>query len=142
MNVDFRQGLTGAEAAVRRRRWGENSIAEAPRLSALKIFFNQFKDFMVLVLLGATFLSAVLGEYTDAITILIIVVCNAFLGLIQEYRAERSLEALKKLTAPKAAVRREGTINIIPAKEVVPGDLLLLEAGDSVCADLRLLAVQ
>lgn len=142
MQVDFQQGLTAAEAAVRRKRYGENTIDRAPRPSALSIFINQFKDFMVLVLLGATFLSAVLGEYTDAITILIIVVCNAFLGLIQEYRAERSLEALQKLTAPKAAVRREGTINIVPTKEVVPGDILLLEAGDLVGADMRLLSVQ
>ncbi len=142
LKVDIFQGLAVAEAASRRKLYGDNAIAGASRISALAIFINQFKDFMVLVLLGATFLSALLGEYTDAITILIIVVCNAFMGLIQEYRAERSLEALQKLSAPRAAVQRDGSISVLPAKELVPGDILLLESGDLVGADVRLLSVQ
>ncbi len=142
LRVDLRQGLTPAEVAARRKQYGENIIARTSRISAFNIFINQFKDFMVLVLLGATLLSALLGEYTDAIAILIIVVCNAFMGLIQEYRAERSLEALQKLTAPKTTLLREGVVKIVPTREVVPGDILLLEAGDLVGADIRLLSVQ
>ncbi|NMA92580.1 MAG: cation-translocating P-type ATPase [Firmicutes bacterium] len=142
LEVDPSQGLTAAEAVTRRKRHGENTIDRGSRVSALAIFLNQFKDFMVLVLLGATFLSALLGEYTDAITILIIVVCNAFMGLIQEYRAERSLEVLQKMTAPRVTVRREGTLTTVPTREVVPGDICLLQAGDLVGADIRLLSVQ
>ena len=130
------------EVEKRRRRWGENVLATGSRLSLPLLFLNQFKDFMVLVLLGATLLAALLGEISDAVTILIIVLLNAFLGLIQEYRAERSLEALQKLAAPRARVLREGRQRLIPATEVVPGDLVILEAGDRACADIRLLEAQ
>ena len=135
-------GLTEKEAEKRRRRWGENILAAASRISLPLLFLNQFKDFMVLILLGATLLAALLGEISDALTILVIVLLNAVLGLIQEYRAERSLEALQKLAAPRARVLREGGVRIITAAEVVPGDLVYLEAGDRVCADLRLLEAQ
>jgi len=126
----------------RRSRWGPNLLATAGRPSLLSLFLNQFKDFMVLVLLGATLISGLLGEFSDALTILIIVILNAVLGVIQEYRAERSLEALKKMAAPRATVLREGRIATIPAEEVVPGEIVLVEAGDRVCADLRLLSAQ
>ena len=135
-------GLTLPEAGKRQRRWGKNILAEPYRLSLPLLFLNQFRDFMVLVLLGATLIAALLGEYSDALTILIIVLLNAVLGLIQEYRAERSLEALKKLAAPRARVLREGKIEVVAAAEVVPGDLIYLEAGDRICADLRLLELQ
>ncbi|MGB3914258.1 MAG: HAD-IC family P-type ATPase, partial [Dethiobacteria bacterium] len=135
-------GLTEQEAEKRRCRWGENLLAEGTRLSLPLLFVNQFRDFMVLVLLGATLLAALLGEITDALTILVIVLLNAILGLIQEYRAERSLEALKKLAAPRARVLREGRLKVVPAADVVPGDLVYLETGDRICADLRLLEAQ
>ncbi|MEW5784994.1 MAG: cation-translocating P-type ATPase [Bacillota bacterium] len=135
-------GLAGSEVESRRRRWGENILAEATRLSLPVLFINQFKDFMVLVLLGATLLSGLLGEYGDALTIMVIVLINAVLGLVQEYRAERSLEALHKLAAPRSRVLRAGEIVVIPAREVVPGDLVFLEAGDRISADLRLLSAQ
>ena len=135
-------GLTEQEAEKRRCRWGENLLAEGSRLSLPLLFVNQFRDFMVLVLLGATLLAALLGEITDALTILVIVLLNAILGLIQEYRAERSLEALKKLAAPRARVLREGRLKVVPAADVVPGDLVYLETGDRICADLRLLEAQ
>lgn len=131
-------GLTDEEVERRRRRWGRNLLAEASRVSLPLLFLNQFKDFMVLILLGATLLAALLGEISDALTILVIVLLNALLGLIQEYRAERSLEALQKMAAPRARVMREGRLHVVSAEEVVPGDLIHLEAGDRVCADLRL----
>ena len=135
------RGLTLREAERRQRRWGKNVLADSSGPSLPLLLLNQFKDFMVLVLLGATLLAALLGEYTDALTILVIVLLNALLGLIQEYRAERSLEALKKLSAPRARVMREGKVKTVAAAEVVPGDLIYLEAGDRVSADLRLLEV-
>ena len=138
LGTDRDRGLTEEEAGLRRRRWGKNLLAAAAPISLPLLFLNQFKDFMVLILLGATLLAAVLGEITDALTILVIVLLNAVLGLVQEYRAERSLEALQKLTAPRARVLREGQLQIVPAAGVVPGDLVFLEAGDRICADLRL----
>lgn len=142
LGTDRERGLTEEEAALRRRRWGKNMLAAARPISLPLLFLNQFKDFMVLILLGATLLAAVLGEITDALTILVIVLLNAVLGLVQEYRAERSLEALQKLTAPRARVLRDARLQVVSAAGVVPGDLVFLEAGDRVCADLRLLDTQ
>ncbi|MFC6331269.1 calcium-translocating P-type ATPase, SERCA-type [Paenibacillus septentrionalis] len=118
---------------------GANELAETKKLSPLTIFLNQFKDFMVLVLMGATLISGLLGEYLDAITILAILVLNAVLGFVQEFRAERSLIALKELSAPTAKVIREGKQHSVAAKELVVGDIVLLESGDRVPADIRFL---
>ena len=104
--------------------------------------FLEFADFMVLVLLGAVIISGALGEWDDAFTILAIVFLNAILGFVQEYKAERSLQALKELSAPQARVLRGGELQVIPAVEVVPGDLLVLETGDRVAADARLVAAE
>src|SRR5690606_15623413 len=98
----------------------------------------QFTDVMVLILIGATLISGLLGEYADAVTILVIILLNAVLGFVQEYRAEKSMEALKQLAAPEATVLRGGSEVRVPAREVVPGDILLLQAGDKVAADARL----
>ncbi|GAW93944.1 cation-translocating P-type ATPase, partial [Calderihabitans maritimus] len=132
-------GLTDAEAEMRRESFGPNQLKDSRKISLLHIFFSQFTDFMVLVLLAATLVSALLGEYVDAVTILAIVVLNAALGFIQEYRAEKSMEALKRLAAPEARVIRNGREQRIPAQELVPGDIVLLETGDRVPADVRLL---
>lgn len=142
LGVDSSKGLAEPEVEQRRRRWGYNTLAEAPRLSLPVLLLNQFKDFMVLVLLGATLISALMGEYGDALTIIIIVLINAVLGLVQEYRAERSLAVLKKLAAPRAKVLRSDEIKVIPAQDVVPGDIVFLEAGDRTSVDLRLLVTQ
>lgn len=137
--VNPEKGLDSKEAKRRLELVGFNQLQEQKRTSPLKLFINQFKDFMVIVLLVATIISAFLGEYADAITIMIIVIINAILGFVQEYRAEKSMEALKKLIAPEALVKRNGVIINVPARELVPGDLVLLETGDIVPADLRLL---
>lgn len=142
LRTDAELGLTTKEAGRRLKELGPNKLAEGKRISPLALFINQFKDFMVLVLLATTGISALLGEVVDAIAILAIVLLNAALGFIQEYRAERSLDALKELTAPHCKVVRDGKWYNVPTQEVVPGDLVILEAGDRVPADGRLVSVQ
>jgi len=131
------KGLTAKAAAERLERHGWNELSEGKTVSPITLFLNQFKDFMVLVLMGATLISGLLGEYLDAITIVAIILMNGVLGFVQEFRAEKSLRALKELSAPGAKVLRDGIEQQIPAKELVPGDIVLLESGDRVPADIR-----
>lgn len=131
-------GLTSKEARARRGAYGPTQIRAGRRQSPLVILLNQFQDFMVLVLLGATAVSAFLGEYRDVVAILAIVVLNAVLGFVQEFRAEKALEALRKLSAPKATVLRDGRATQIDAVDVVPGDVIILNPGDRIPADARL----
>ncbi|MEX2104906.1 MAG: HAD-IC family P-type ATPase, partial [Bacilli bacterium] len=138
LQVDQKTGLTEKEVIRRQKEVGPNRLTEGKKVSPFLLFLNQFQDFMVLVLLGATLISGLLGEYTDAIAIIAIVVINAVLGFVQEYRAEKSLRALKELTAPTAKVIRDGEEQVIPAVNLVPGDIILLESGDRVPADARL----
>ena len=139
LHTDARYGLAGAEARRRLQEAGLNQLQARPAVPPYRIFLAQFQDFMVLVLLAATAVSAFLGEIADAVTIVAIVIINAVLGFIQEYRAERSLEALKEMAAPEARVRRDGEVQRVAAREIVPGDILLLESGDRVAADALLL---
>ncbi|MFC3770003.1 calcium-translocating P-type ATPase, SERCA-type [Paenibacillus sp. GCM10012303] len=131
------QGLTWEEVGARREKYGPNELTEKRSVSLIALFFNQFKDFMVLVLMAATLISGLLGEYLDAITIIAIIVMNGVLGFIQEFRAERSLRALKELSAPTAKVIREGELVLLAARELVPGDIVLIESGDRIPADIR-----
>ena len=132
-------GLTGVEAAARLEKHGPNALKQAKKRALWQMYLAQLKDVMVLVLLAAALISGVLlGEWVDAGIILLVVLLNALLGVIQENRAEKSLEALKKLSSPHAKVRRDGEISSVPAADLVPGDVVLLEAGDYVSADLRL----
>ncbi|MCY0908230.1 MAG: calcium-transporting P-type ATPase, PMR1-type [Sulfobacillus thermotolerans] len=135
------RGLNQAEADARLREIGLNAIVAADKTPWWSIFLSQFQDFMVLVLIGATIVSFLLGEVGDAITIVAIVIMNAALGFIQEYRAEKSVETLKQLTAPEAHVVRDGAVQTIRAEELVPGDVIELEAGDRIPADCRLIEV-
>lgn len=137
--VDPSKGLTETEARLRLKQWGANIIQEKKQKNVLEIFLNQFRDFMVLVLLAATLVSGLLNEYSDAIIIIIIVFINAFLGFLQEYRAEKSFLALKKLSSSFGRVFRDGAIKEVFAEEIVPGDLVIIQAGDRVCADLRII---
>jgi Ca2+-transporting ATPase len=132
-------GLSARECARRLEEFGPNQLAAAERVPCWRMVIAQFQDFMVLVLLAATAISYGMGETADAITIVVIVIINAVLGFLQEYRAEQSLEALRQLTAPTARLRRDGEETQVPAAAVVPGDILLLEAGDKLPADGRLL---
>ncbi len=134
-NSNMYTGLTEKEAEIRLRQYGKNEIVEKKRISALHLFLGQFKDFITLVLLIATMISFLIGEIPDAITITIIIILNAILGFIQEYKTEKSLEALKELSAPHALILRDGKKKKIAAADLVPGDLIILEAGDRVPAD-------
>lgn len=136
------EGLSSGEIKKRLSSFGYNEMIEKEKPPWWKGLIAQFQDFMVLVLLGATLISACLGEYVDAVTILIIVIVNAVLGFVQEYRAEQSMAALKKLVAPTAHVIRNGVLQQIPARELVPGDIMALEPGDKIAADARVIAVQ
>lgn len=137
-----KQGLSQVEAAQRLAEVGWNELTVKKGESPLKKFLQQFTDFIVLILIGAALISGLLGEWLDTIAIIVIVILNAVIGFIQEYRAEQAIEALKKLTAPTARVVRDGQVQIIPAREVVPADLILLEQGDVVPADARLIVTQ
>lgn len=144
LETDEKQGLTSQMAAERLVQKGRNELAETDgKKSLFWRFLAQFDDFMILLLLGAAVVSVVISRLSgendvlDAVMILGIVMLNAVLGLFQESKAEKALEALKKMAAPHARVIRDGIVREIPAAEVVPGDLLLLETGDAVCADGR-----
>jgi len=133
------QGLSAAEARRRLAERGPNVLLEGKRPTALGLFFGQFKDFMIVVLLVAVIISGFIGDFKDAIAIMAIVILNAVIGFIQEHRAEEAMAALKKLAVPTVKVRRDGHAWELSARELVPGDVMLLEAGNLVPADGRLL---
>ncbi|HRE67894.1 MAG TPA: calcium-translocating P-type ATPase, PMCA-type [Cyclobacteriaceae bacterium] len=135
------QGLSNSDAQQRLTQFGKNEIQAKDKKTAWGILFAQFKELMILILLAAAALSYFIGDSKDAIIILVIVVLNAAIGFFQEYKAEKALDELKKLAASNARIIRQGEIKIIPAHELVPGDIVHLEAGDSVPADLRLIEV-
>lgn len=132
-------GLSDAEALQRRGKFGPNRLQEKKTRPAWLKFLDQFKDMLVIVLVGAAVLAGMIGDSHDAVVILLVVVFNAVLGFYQEHRAEATLAALKKMLAQSARVRRDGRMQQIPAEELVPGDIVLLEAGDRVPADGRVL---
>mgnify|MGYP000909583509 CR=1 FL=1 len=132
-------GLTEREAERRLSHVGKNMLEKVKKVSPFQILISQFHDFMVLVLIVAALASLVLGELGDCITIITIVVLNAFLGFIQEYRAERSLEALQQLAAPTAKIIRDGVQIEVKACEIAPGDILVIEVGGRIAADARLI---
>lgn len=132
-------GLTEKEASARLKTDGLNILEEKKKTSAIKIFAGQFKDVMVMILLGATVISVLVGEVSDAVTIILIVLLNAILGFIQEYRTEHTLEALKSMTSPTAKCYRDGRLKEIEAEKLVTDDVIELEAGDRVPADCVIL---
>ncbi len=133
------EGLTTEEVIKRQEKYGLNELVERGLRSPLAVFLGQFTEIMVIILLIAAAISFLIGETTDAIMILIIVILNAILGFTQEYRAERAMEALKKLSVPTVRVRRDGQIKKVDANSLVPGDMVLFEAGDRVPADCRVI---
>ncbi len=139
LSVNPEIGLTSAQAQERLTRDGPNKLVEQPSRSAWLVLLAQLKGLMILILIGAALLAAAVGSYKDAGVILAVVVINALVGFYQEYRAERSLEALKSMLPATARVRRDGSPQEINAINVVAGDILLLEAGDNVAADGRLI---
>ncbi|MBI3140300.1 MAG: cation-translocating P-type ATPase [Rhodocyclales bacterium] len=139
LRVDPALGLDAAEAAARLARLGPNTLPEGPRRSVSRMVLDQFSDFMILVLIAAAVVSGLIGDAVDTVAIVVIVVLNAAIGFFQEWRAERAMAALKRLAAPSARVRRGGVAATLPAEQLVPGDVVLLEAGNVVPADLRLI---
>jgi len=139
LNSDMHQGLSAEEAAKRLNEVGRNELAGKPPLPLWKRFLNQFKDFLIIILLISAVISGVLGETVNAVAILAIVILNAILSLVQEGRAEQALTALKKMTIPVSTVIRDGKTVRVPSPELVPGDIIVLAAGDLIPADLRLL---
>ena len=134
-----RQGLTAAEAAARLERDGANELEDSGRKSVAAVFLSQFKDLLVAILAVAALVSAVSGNVESTVVILVVLVLNAVLGTVQTVKAEQSLASLKAMSAPVAKVRRDGELVEVPARDVVPGDILVLEAGDLVPADGRVL---
>lgn len=138
LSVDLKTGLSSAEANSRLTQYGPNQLPEKKRITPLKIFLNQFNSLIVWVLIAAVLIALLLREWLDSAAIGVIIILNALLGFIQEYRAEKSLEALRRLSSPTSKVKRDGIPVIIPSGQIVPGDLLLLEAGDKIPADARI----
>jgi len=134
-----REGLSDEEAERRLAHYGPNRLEEKKKHSLFWMFLGQFSDFMIVVLLGAAVISGFLGEVVDALAIIFIVLLNAILGFFQEYRAEKAMQALKAMASQEAGVLRAGKQSRIPAEEIVPGDIIILEAGNVVPADLRLI---
>lgn len=146
LKTNFQYGLTNDEIGKRFQEYGENKLEDKPSESLFIRFFKQFNDFMIIILIVASAVSAIIekvqgsNDYLDSIIIIGIVVFNAIMGIVQETKAERSLEALKKMTAPVVKVRREGRVRQIESCKLVPGDIVILEAGNFVPADCRLIS--
>src|SRR5262245_30901251 len=139
LESDLARGLSQDQIAERLERWGPNEFLAKPPPPAWRRFLAHFNELVVWILLAAALIAFALREWTDGVAILAIVLLNAIIGFLQESRAERSLAALRGLSAPSARVVRGGELQTVPARELVPGDRVLLEAGDNVPADLRLL---
>lgn len=137
----FKMGLSEKEVRKKYEIHGPNVLSDKKKISAIKILLEQFSDFMVMILIAATVVSAFMGEITEAITIIAIVIINAILGFVQAFRTEKTMEALKNLAAPNAKVIREGRLHVIPAHEIVPGDIIVFEAGDRIPADAVLIEI-
>ncbi|TNF52070.1 calcium-translocating P-type ATPase, PMCA-type, partial [bacterium] len=134
-------GLSSEEALIRLHQYGLNELKEIKKRTLFMMFLDQFKDFMIMVLIAAAVISGIIGELVDTLAIVVIVILNALIGFIQEYRAEKAMKALKEMAAPTAVVLRDRNPKTIPASELVPGDIVVLEAGRIVPADLRLIEI-
>lgn len=144
LQTDINKGLANEQVKERTEKYGLNELQEAKKKSLLQRFLDQFKDFSIIVLIIAAIVSGAVGiaqgeGVTDTIIILIVVVVNAVIGVVQESKAEKSLEALQKLSDHAAKVIRNGSMSVIPAKELVPGDIVVLDTGDYIPADLRII---
>jgi len=138
LNTDVEKGLSEKEHEERLKRYGRNVLPKRRRTPAVEIFIRQFKDPLIFVLLVAAAVSAVVGETADLALICVVVVANGILGFIQEYKAESIMESLQKLSAPKAKVVRNGSIALVDAEDLVPGDIVIIEEGDVIPADGRI----
>ena len=138
ISSNLNTGLSREEVNKRLAKYGPNELKEKEGEGFLAKILHQFTDFLVLILIGASIVSILVGEVKDSIVIIAIVLINATLGIIQEGRAEKALEALKKMASPNAKIIRESQLTTMSANTLVPGDIVILEAGDIIPADLRL----
>ncbi|MEK7773361.1 MAG: HAD-IC family P-type ATPase, partial [Deltaproteobacteria bacterium] len=139
LSTDPSKGLSGEDAQERIGKWGRNTLAEPEKDGFLTRFLRHFTEFIIIVLIGAAVIAGALGEWVDSIAILAIVLLNGVIGFVQERKAERVMEALKKLATPTARALRDGGLNSIPSADLVPGDIIVLDAGDHVPADCRVI---
>ncbi|WP_319001559.1 cation-translocating P-type ATPase [Clostridium sp. CS001] len=139
LNVSPITGLSEKETDLRKEKFGLNQLASKKPKTLISMFFAQLNDMLIYVLIAAAAVSALLGEVSDAIIIAIVIIINATVGIIQESKAEKALDALKKLSTPKAVVKRDGQLKEIPSEEVVPGDIVIIDAGRYIPCDLRLI---
>lgn len=145
LRSDLNTGLREEQIEDIRKIYGENKLSEKKKESIIIKFFKQFNDFMIIILMVASIISAVMSyvegknDYLDSVIIILIVVVNAIMGVVQEAKAEKSLEALKKMSAPTAKVKRNGVVKTVQSTELVPGDYIIIEAGSYIPADSRLI---
>ena len=133
------KGHSGEQAKEARKKYGSNELVELKKKTVVQIFLEQFKDFLVIILIISAVIAAFLGDLESSIVIGVVITMNAILGTVQQKKAEKSLNSLKQLAAPIAKVIRNGETVLLPSKEVVVGDIVMLEAGDYICADGRIL---
>lgn len=144
LKTDFKHGLSQEQTKERQQKYRKNKLKDKPKENLFVKFIKQFNDFMIIILIIASIISALVSsiqgenDYIDSIIIIAIVVLNAIMGVVQEAKAEKSIEALQEMTPPKAKVTREGITNEVKAEELVPGDIIILEAGNYVPADCRI----
>jgi len=139
LKIDDNDGLSDKEAKKRLKNHGKNKLKKSKGISPLEVFIDQFKDIIVILLLAASIIAFLIGDYVEGVAVLAVILINAIFGFITEYNAEKSLEALKEMVSLKAKVRRNGKIKEIDAEKVVPGDILIIDEGDRVSADARLI---
>ncbi|MDF2502698.1 calcium-transporting P-type ATPase, PMR1-type [Clostridium sp.] len=139
LDTNPNEGLSSEEAKKRLEKYGENKLSSKSKKTIFQIFFSQLKDPMIFILIAAAIISAFMGEISDSIIILVVIFINGIVGTIQEFRSEKAMEALKELSTPKAVVKRDGDLKEIPSEDVVPGDIVILDAGRYTPADLRLI---
>lgn len=139
LNVNPATGLSTSDVKTRLEKYGENKLKGKPKKSLISLFFSQLQDMLIYVLLGAALITVLIGEYIDATIIILVVILNAAIGVIQEYKAEKAIEALQQMTTPKSLVRRDGELKEINSEEIVPGDIIVLDAGRFIPADIRLI---
>jgi Ca2+-transporting ATPase len=139
LSVDPQTGLSDEEVAKRREQYGPNSLKAKEKKSIITLFFSQLRDWLIYVLLAAVIITVLMGEYIDAAIILMVIILNAVLGVVQQVKAGKAIEALQKLSSPKAIVRRNSHISEINSEQLVPGDIVILDAGRYVAADIRII---
>ncbi|HSM47047.1 MAG TPA: cation-transporting P-type ATPase [Draconibacterium sp.] len=139
INVDATSGLSEEEAKIRLKKFGANQLISKKKKNILQLFIAQLQEWLIYILFAAVIITLFMGEYIDATIIILVIITNAVLGVIQEVKAGKAIEALQKMSFPKALVRRNGEVKEINSHEVVPGDILILDTGRFISADIRLI---